>query len=45
MYYIEQQNDELIKYEVVIDKKKLEKIEYEVIGNCGEIKHYCYMSD
>lgn len=45
MYYIEQQNDELIKYEVVIDKKKLEKIEYEVIGNCGEIKHYCYKSD
>lgn len=45
MYYIEQENDELVKYEVVIDQKELEKIEYEVIENCGEIKHYHYQSD
>lgn len=42
MYYIEQQNDEIVKYEVEIDREKLEKIKYEVIKNCGEIKHYCY---
>lgn len=45
MYYIEQQNNELIKYEVVIDQKELEKIKYIVIRNCGEIKHQCYQSD
>lgn len=45
MYYIEQQNDELVKYEIQINKKKLEKIKYEVIENCGEITHHSFQSD
>lgn len=45
MYYIEQQNDELVKYEVTIDEKELEKVKYEVISNCGKIKHYRYKND
>ena len=45
MYYIEQENDELVKYEVVIDQNELKKIKYKVITNCGEIKHHCYQSD
>lgn len=45
MYYIEQQNDEVVKYEVVIDEDKLKNIKYQVIGNCGEVKHYRYKND
>lgn len=45
MYYIERQNDELVKYEVVIDQKELEKIKYKVIRNCGKINHRVHISD
>lgn len=45
MYYIEQENDELVKYEVIINKEELDNIKYEVIQNCGEITHHCFKSD
>ena len=39
MYYIEQKEDELVKYEVKINQEQLEKIKVEIINNCSEIKH------
>lgn len=39
MYYIEQIEDELVKYEVKIDQEQLEKIKIEIINNCSEIIH------
>lgn len=42
MYYIEQEKEKLIKYEVTIEKEKLEKLRNEIILNCGEVIHRSY---
>ena len=42
MYYIERQNDELVKYEVKIDTTELKKIRHKIISECGEITHRSY---
>lgn len=42
MYYIEQEDNELVKYEVTIERKKLEKIRDEIIWKCGEVIHRSY---
>lgn len=44
MYYIEQIDDEYVKYEVSLDEEKLKELRDEIIRNCGEIIHYCYLS-
>lgn len=42
MYYIEQEDDELVKYEVEIEEDKLKKLKGEIVKECGEIKHRSY---
>lgn len=44
MYYIEQVDDELVKYEVKIDQKKLESLKKKIIEECDEIIHKSYDS-
>lgn len=39
MYYIEQIEDELVKYEVKLDQEQLKNIKIEIINNCSEIIH------
>lgn len=42
MIYINQEKDELVKYEVEIDIEKLKELKIEIINNCAEIKHRFY---
>lgn len=42
MYYIEQENDEYVKYEVSLDEEKLKDLKYKIVRDCGEIIPYCY---
>lgn len=39
MYYYNIENENIIKYEINIDKEKLEKLRREIIEKCSEIKH------
>lgn len=45
MYYIEEEKDELVKYEVELNIEELERLENEIINNCCEITHYDYKSE
>lgn len=45
MYYIEEEKDKLVKYEVELNIEELEKLENEIINNCCEIIHYDYESE
>lgn len=42
MYYIEQENEDLVKYKVNIDKEKLESLKIKIIEECGKITHKSY---
>lgn len=42
MYYIEQENNDLVKYELQIDQKKLESLKKKIIEECGTITHKSY---
>lgn len=42
MYYIEQQNDELVKYEVELNERELKDLRYKIVNDCGEISHKSY---
>lgn len=42
MYYIKQDNEDLVKYNVKLEKEKLEELKQEVIQNCAEIVHQSY---
>ncbi len=44
MYYIEQTEQSLIKYEVNLDRKKLEDFIKIIVNECGEIIHKSYQS-
>lgn len=44
MYYIEKENNDLVKYEVEIDKEKLTYLKKKIIEECGEITHKSYNS-
>ena len=44
MYYIEQQNDELVKYEVILKEEKLKELTHKIVDECGEITHKSYDS-
>ena len=39
MYYYKKKGKDIIKYEVIIDIEKLNKIRFEIINNCSHIKH------
>lgn len=45
MYYIEEENDELIKYEIILDKEKLKDLKFKILKNCGKIIHRSFNSD
>lgn len=45
MYYIEETDNEVIKYEVTINSERLLALKEEIIENCSEISHHCYESD
>lgn len=45
MYYIEETDNELIKYEVELDTERLNSLKEEIIEKCSEIDHRCYESD
>lgn len=45
MYYIEETDNEVIKYEVTINSERLLALKEEKIENCSEISHHCYESD
>lgn len=45
MFYIEEENDELIKYEIIFDKEKLRDLKFEILKNCGKIIHRSFNSD
>ena len=45
MYYIEETDNALIKYEVELDTDRLKSLKEEIIENCSEISHHCYESD
>ena len=40
MFYIEETDEEYIKYIVKINEKELLSIRKEIIDNCSEIRHY-----
>ena len=39
MYYYKKKGKDIIKYEVIIDAEKLNKIRFQVINNCSHIEH------
>ena len=39
MYYYKKKGRDIIKYEVIIDNEKLNKIRFQVINNCSHIEH------
>ena len=39
MYYYKKKGKDIIKYEVIIDTEKLNKIRFQVINNCSHIEH------
>ena len=45
MFYIEETDNELVKYEVELDIEKLSSLKVEIIDNCSKISHHCYESD
>ena len=45
MYYYEETDNEIIKYEVKIDREKLLNLRYNIVNKCSKIKHYCYETD
>ncbi len=42
MYYYEETDNEIIKYEVKINREKLLNLRYNIVN---KIKHYCYETD
>lgn len=42
MYYIEQIDNQLIKYEVELDVEKLKELKKQIINDCGRIEHKSY---
>lgn len=42
MIYITSDGNEIIKYEITIDEKKLNNLKYKIIGECGHITRYLY---
>ncbi len=42
MYYIKQDNEDLVKFDVKLDRDELEKLKSEIIRNCAEIVHQSY---
>lgn len=45
MYYIEETDNEVVKYEVKLDTDRLKSLKEEIIEKCSEIDHRCYESD
>ena len=45
MIYIKETDEELIKYELEVDKDKLIQLREEIIENCSEIEHVEYESE
>ncbi len=39
MYYYKKKGKDIIKYEVIIDSEKLNKIRFQIINNCSHIEH------
>ena len=39
MYYYKRKGKDIIKYEVIIDEEKLNKIRFQIINNCSHIEH------
>ncbi len=39
MFYIEETDDELVKYEVELDTERLSSLKSEIIENCSEKSH------
>lgn len=45
MTYYQEEKDEVIKYDVILNKEKLTKLRDEIIDNCSKIVHKKYESD
>lgn len=45
MFYIEERDNEFIKYKVTLDVEKLTHLKSEIIENCSQISHKKYESD
>ena len=45
MVYYEETENEVIKYEVKIDREKLSILRHNIVNKCSKIKHYCYETD
>lgn len=44
MYYIEQEGNYLVKYDIYIEIEKIIELKREIIEECSEIEHYSYDS-
>ena len=42
MYYYKKENEEIVKYQIILDEDTLKKLRSEIIEKCSVITHHCF---